>query len=59
LKRRKSTGPRPKMYRMRGTLLLSMHQPAAAEDSYRQALTVAQHVAPRLQRVRVLEVRVL
>jgi predicted ATPase len=30
------------MYRMRGTLLLSMHDQAAAEDSFHKALAVAQ-----------------
>jgi predicted ATPase len=40
------------MHRFRGTLLLSMHQPAAAEDSYRQALTVAQQQSARFWELR-------
>ena len=42
----------PEMYRMRGRLLLSMHEPTAAEESYHQALAVA-----RLQSAKLFELR--
>jgi predicted ATPase len=40
------------MHRLRGTLLLSMHQRAAAEDSFRLALTVAQQQSAKFWELR-------
>ena len=40
------------MHRLRGTLLLSMHKRAAAEDSFRLALTVAQHQSAKFWELR-------
>ena len=40
------------MHRLRGTLLLSMHERAAAEDSFRIALTVAQQQSAKFWEVR-------
>jgi predicted ATPase len=40
------------MYRLRGTLLLSMHERAAAEDSFRRALTVAQQQSAKFWELR-------
>jgi predicted ATPase len=40
------------MYRLRGTLLLSMHERAAAEDSFRLALTVAQQQSAKFWELR-------
>jgi predicted ATPase len=40
------------MHRLRGTLLLSMHEHAAAEASYHQALTVARHQTAKLWELR-------
>jgi predicted ATPase len=40
------------MHRLRGTLLLSMHEHAAAEDSYRHALAVAQRQSARFWELR-------
>jgi predicted ATPase len=40
------------MHRMRGTLLLSMHEHTAAEDSYRQALVVAQRQSAKFWELR-------
>ena len=40
------------MHRMRGTLLLSMHEHAAAEDSYRQALAVARRQSAKFWELR-------
>jgi predicted ATPase len=40
------------MHRLRGTLLLSMHEEAAAEDSYRTALTVARQQSAKLWELR-------
>jgi predicted ATPase len=40
------------MHRLRGTLLLSMHEQAAAEDSYHTALTVARRQSARLWELR-------
>jgi class 3 adenylate cyclase/predicted ATPase len=36
------------LYRVRGELLVAMHQPAAAEDSFRKAIAVAQHQSAKL-----------
>ena len=40
------------MHRMRGTLLLSMHERAAAEESYRQALEVARRQSAKFWELR-------
>jgi class 3 adenylate cyclase/tetratricopeptide (TPR) repeat protein len=40
------------MHRLRGTLLLSMHEHAAAEDSYRHALAVAQRQSAKFWELR-------
>jgi predicted ATPase len=40
------------MYRLRGTLLLSMNEHAAAENSYRRALEVAQRQSARFWELR-------
>jgi predicted ATPase len=40
------------MHRLRGTLLLSMHERAAAEDSFRLALTVAQQQSAKFWELR-------
>jgi len=40
------------MHRLRGTLLLSMHERAAAEDSFRLALTVAQQQTAKFWELR-------
>jgi predicted ATPase len=40
------------MHRLRGMLLLSMHEHAAAEDSYRQALAVARRQSAKLWELR-------
>ena len=40
------------MHRLRGTLLLSMHERAAAEDSFRLALTVAQQQSAKYWELR-------
>jgi tetratricopeptide (TPR) repeat protein len=40
------------MHRLRGTLLLSMHEHAAAEDSYRRAFEVAQRQSARFWELR-------
>jgi predicted ATPase len=40
------------MHRVRGTLLLSMHEPAAAEDSFQQALAVAGRQSARFWQLR-------
>jgi class 3 adenylate cyclase/tetratricopeptide (TPR) repeat protein len=40
------------MHRMRGTLLLSMHEHAAAEGSYRQALAIAQRQSAKFWELR-------
>jgi predicted ATPase len=40
------------MHRMRGTLLLSMHEHAAAEDSYHHALAVAQRQSAKFWELR-------
>jgi predicted ATPase len=40
------------MHRVRGTLLLSMHEHAAAEDSYRHALTVARRQSAKFWELR-------
>jgi len=40
------------MHRLRGTLLLSIHQHAAAEDSYRYALAVAQRQSAKFWELR-------
>ena len=40
------------MHRMRGTLLLSMHEHAAAEDSYRHALAVARRQSAKFWELR-------
>jgi predicted ATPase len=39
-------------YRLRGTLLLSMHEHGAAEDSHCQALTVARHQSAKFWELR-------
>jgi predicted ATPase len=36
------------LHRVRGELLVAMHQPAAAEDSFRNAIAVAQHQSAKL-----------
>jgi len=36
------------LHRVRGELLVAMHQPAAAEDSFRDAIAVAQHQSAKL-----------
>jgi class 3 adenylate cyclase/predicted ATPase len=40
------------IHRLRGTLLLSMHEQTAAEDSYRHALTVAQRQSAKFWELR-------
>ena len=40
------------MHRLRGTLLLSMHEHAAAEDSFRQALAVARRQSAKFWELR-------
>jgi predicted ATPase len=40
------------MHRLRGTLLLAVHDHVAAEDSYRRALTVAQRQSARFWELR-------
>jgi predicted ATPase len=40
------------MHRVRGTLLLSMHEPAAAEDSFQHALAVARRQSARFWELR-------
>jgi predicted ATPase len=40
------------MHRVRGTLLLSMHEDALAEDSFRLALTVAQQQSAKFWELR-------
>jgi predicted ATPase len=40
------------MHRLRGTLLLSMNEHSAAEDSYRQALAVAHHQSAKFWELR-------
>ena len=40
------------MHRLRGTLLLSIHEPTAAEDSYRRALTVARQQSAKFWELR-------
>jgi predicted ATPase len=40
------------MHRLRGTLLLSMHERVAAEDSFRLALTVAQQQSAKFWELR-------
>jgi predicted ATPase len=41
------------IHRLRGTLLLSMHDQTAAEDSYRHALTVARRQSAKFWELRV------
>jgi predicted ATPase len=40
------------MHRLRGTLLLALHDVAAAENSFQQALTIAQHQSAKLWELR-------
>jgi predicted ATPase len=40
------------MHRMRGTLLLAMHDVAAAQNSFQQALTVAEHQSAKFWELR-------
>jgi hypothetical protein len=40
------------MHRLRGTLLLAMRDLAAAESSFQQALTVAQHQSGKFWKLR-------
>ena len=40
------------MHRLRGTLLVSIHEHAAAEDSYRQALAVARRQSAKFWELR-------
>jgi predicted ATPase len=40
------------MHRLRGTLLLVVHDVAAAENSFQQALTIAQHQSAKLWELR-------
>jgi predicted ATPase len=47
-----SVRPRPEMHRLRGTLLLSMSEHAEAENSYRQALSVAQRQSAKFWELR-------